>query len=107
MVVMAAPGMFCLPFIMKAMEKKAWFRSRPALHGPFQVAGVGCILLFMVPFACALFPQNVEITPEYLRQKDPEAYSQLQAKPNSTEASLQQGTLVLLRNKSRHLYFKC
>jgi len=34
----------------------------------------------MVPFACALFPQNVEITPEYLRQKDPEAYSQLQAK---------------------------
>merc|ERR1719284_44197 len=56
-VVMAAPGMFCLPFIMKAMEKKAWFRSRPALHGPFQVAGVGCFLLFMVPFACALFPR--------------------------------------------------
>ena len=21
----------------QAMEKKAWFRSRPALHGPFQV----------------------------------------------------------------------
>merc|ERR1719411_2304140 len=63
-VVMAAPGMFCLPFIMKHMEKKAWFKSRPALHGPFQVLGVGCFLLFMVPFACALFPQNVEITSE-------------------------------------------
>merc|ERR1719222_1685232 len=60
-VIMAAPGMFCLPFIMK-------------------VLGVGCFLMFMVPFACALFPQNVEITSEYLRQKDPEAYSQLQEK---------------------------
>ena len=79
-VIMAAPGMFCLPFIMKVsnnicknvlsfinchfiihklslsiviiifmiyhhahhdhfqqMEKKPWFKSRPALHGPFQV----------------------------------------------------------------------
>merc|ERR1719430_2927693 len=36
-VVMAAPGMFCLPFIMKQMEKKPWFKSRPALHAPFQV----------------------------------------------------------------------
>merc|ERR1719430_2404357 len=45
-VVMAAPGMFCLPFVMKAMEKKPWFKSRPALHGPFQVMGVGCFLLF-------------------------------------------------------------
>merc|ERR1712210_281291 len=36
-VIMAAPGMFCLPFIMKQMEKKPWFKSRPAIHGPFQV----------------------------------------------------------------------
>merc|ERR1719341_42600 len=79
-VIMAAPGMFCLPFIMKQMERKPWFKSRPAIHGPFQVLGVGCFLMFMVPFACALFPQNVEITSEYLRQKDPEAYSQLQEK---------------------------
>lgn len=82
-VVMAAPGMFCLPFVMKAMEKKPWFKSRPAIHGPFQVLGVGCFLLFMVPFACALFPQNVEISSEYLRTKDPEAYSQLQEKYKS------------------------
>lgn len=79
-VAMAAPGMFCLPFIMEQMEKKSWFKSRPSLHGPFQVVGVGCFLLFMVPFACALFPQNVEITSEYLRKKDPSAYKQLEEK---------------------------
>jgi len=79
-VVMAAPGMFCLPFIMQKMEKRAWFKSRPAIHAPFQVAGVGCFLLFMVPFACAIFPQTVEITSDYLKAKDPEAYSQLQSK---------------------------
>ena len=69
------------------MEKKPWFKSRPAIHGPFQVPlllltllsgtksaedmedtftfqvlGVGCFLMFMVPFACALFPQNVSKT---------------------------------------------
>ena len=58
---MAAPGMFALPVIMEKMEKQAWFKSRPVLHAPFQVMGVGCFLLFMVPFACALFPQNVSI----------------------------------------------
>jgi len=79
-VTMAAPGMFCLPFIMQKMEQKHWFKSRPSLHGPFQVLGVGCFLLFMVPFACALFPQDVEVTPEYLRTKDPAAYSQLEIK---------------------------
>jgi len=79
-VAMAAPGMFCLPFIMQYMEKKPWFRSRPALHAPFQVAGVGCFLLLMVPLACAFFPQDVEITSDYLRTKDPEAYSHLLTK---------------------------
>merc|ERR1719412_3504520 len=43
-VVMAAPGMFCLPFIMQRMETRPWFKARPALHGPFQVVGVGCFL---------------------------------------------------------------
>ena len=36
-VVMAAPGMFCLPFIMQRMETRPWFKARPALHGPFKV----------------------------------------------------------------------
>ena len=75
------------------MEKKPWFKSRPAIHGPFQVPlllltllsgtksaedmediftcqvlGVGCFLMFMVPFACALFPQNVSKTSSNLSQ---------------------------------------
>jgi len=79
-VAMAAPGMFCLPFIMKQMEKKPWFKARPALHAPFQVTGVGCFLLLMVPLACAIFPQNVEITSDFLKAKDPDAYSQLQTR---------------------------
>ena len=36
-IVMAAPGMLVLPIIMERMEKKPWFKNRPALHGPFQV----------------------------------------------------------------------
>ena len=75
--VMMAPGMFFLPFIMKSMEKRAWFMKRPALHAPFQVAGVGCFLLFMVPAACAIFPQNCEISVEKLKTSDSTAYQQL------------------------------
>ena len=198
---MAAPGMFCLPFIMKVqqiwkyagnkfikmwktiqgfvikstyiiihkfyphpchydhlqqMEKKSWFKSRPALHAPFQVIHYFSSSFPSKPFKTRwwalaasysswsplLAPSSprtlvkdhktfinlwllldqhvvifhklpatkhigasmqttlsllmntpmwmvaetskdtsqVEITPEYLRQKDPEAYSQLQEK---------------------------
>ena len=31
------PGMLTMPFVMRAMEQKPWFMSRPALHMPFQV----------------------------------------------------------------------
>ena len=95
------------------LRKRGKVKRKGKIHF-CQVLGVGCFLLFMVPFACALFPQNVnsqlvdtsltqsiindasifcclwryndshppqvEITSEYLRQKDPEAYSQLQEK---------------------------
>ena len=64
---MAAPGMFALPVIMERMEKQSWFRSRPVLHAPFQVLGVGCFLLFMVPTACSIWPQTMEVTSEQLR----------------------------------------
>ena len=68
-VAMAAPGMFCLPVIMQRMEKKPWFKSRPVLHAPFQVLGVGVFLLGMVPLACSIFPQTVSVTSESLRWK--------------------------------------
>ena len=95
---MAAPGMFALPIIMERMEKQSWFRSRPVLHAPFQVLGVGCFLLFMVPTACSIWPQTMEVTSEQLRWElktgsalsfqtlyscrtsDPVAYSQLKLK---------------------------
>lgn len=83
-VVMAAPGMLVLPIIMERMERLHWFKSRPAIHGPFQVAGVGCFLLVMVPFACALFPQDVTILAETLRRSDPEAYESVEAKYGRT-----------------------
>jgi len=79
-VAMAAPGMFCLPVIMQKMEKKPWFKSRPVLHAPFQVLGVGCFLLVMVPMACSIFPQTVTVTSESLRSSDPEAFRQLEDK---------------------------
>lgn len=64
---MAAPGMFALPVIMERMERLSWFRSRPSLHPPFQVMGVGCFLLFMVPTACSIWPQTMTVTSEHLR----------------------------------------
>jgi len=76
-IAIAAPGMFFLPFIMEKMETKSWFRSRPALHAPFQVLGVGCFLMFMVPVGCSIFPQYVEISSQKLRSDDPPAYQQL------------------------------
>ena len=66
---MAAPGMFALPVIMERMEKQSWFKSRPVLHAPFQVLGVGCFLLFMVPTACSIWPQTMSVTTDHLRSE--------------------------------------
>jgi len=76
-IVMAAPGMMFLPVIMERMEKKTWFKTRTVLHAPFQVLGVGCFLLFMVPIACAIFPQNATISLEKIRTSDADAYKEL------------------------------
>ena len=66
-VAIAAPGMLALPFIMQRMEKMAWFRTRPFIHAPFQVLGVGCFLMLMVPTGCSIWPQIVEISSEKMR----------------------------------------
>uniref|UniRef100_H2ZFE1 Sidoreflexin n=1 Tax=Ciona savignyi TaxID=51511 RepID=H2ZFE1_CIOSA len=60
-VLMAAPGMICLPLIMERLIKKQWFRSRTWLHLPFQTTAVGVFLLFMVPLGCAVFPQRASM----------------------------------------------
>ena len=35
-----APGMLTMPFIMRNMEKRAWFKAKPMMHMPFQVREV-------------------------------------------------------------------
>ena len=44
------------------------------LHAPIQVVLVGCFLTFMVPTACALFPQNCSIKSSTLERWEPENY---------------------------------
>ena len=84
-----------MPLLMQKLERRAWFRARPALHAPFQVsylvlqykrdqadcavqvAGVGCFLLLMVPTGCALFPQYVTVNTAELRESEPEAWAEL------------------------------
>jgi len=60
-VVMAAPGMIFVPVIMEKMLKKKWFRKAPKTHLAFQTLALGCFLIFMVPIACALYPQNASM----------------------------------------------
>ncbi|XP_071793647.1 sideroflexin-2-like [Asterias amurensis] len=60
-ITMAAPGMCVLPLIMERLLKFPWFKRVSVLHGPFQVLGVGCFLIFMTPVACAIFPQQCSL----------------------------------------------
>ena len=55
---MAIPGMLTPPFIMHALEKKAFMKRMPWLNAPIQVGLVGFFLLFATPLCCALFPQK-------------------------------------------------
>lgn len=74
---MAAPGMIILPVIMERLEKINWFRKISALHAPFQVMMVGCFLIFMVPSACAIFPQNCTIQVSTIKRFEPELYKEM------------------------------
>ncbi|ELT87634.1 hypothetical protein CAPTEDRAFT_179902 [Capitella teleta] len=74
-IIMAAPGMLTLPFIMEYLEKKPWFMRYTFMHLPFQTLGVGFFLTGMVPLACALFPQRSEIRVETLKKKEAESYN--------------------------------
>ncbi|XP_020792206.2 sideroflexin-2 [Boleophthalmus pectinirostris] len=57
-ITMAAPGMIIMPIIMQRMEKFRFMQRITFLHGPIQVMMVGVFLIFMVPAACSLFPQQ-------------------------------------------------
>ncbi|KAM9612553.1 sideroflexin-2 isoform 3-T3 [Morphnus guianensis] len=60
-ITMAAPGMIILPIIMERLEKFPFMQRIRVLHGPLQVLLCGGFLLFMVPAACALFPQKCSL----------------------------------------------
>lgn len=77
-IVMAAPGMLVLPIIMENMEKKIWFKKISALHGPFQVLVCGCFLTFMVPFACAIFPQRASLSTTMMKKFEPELFKDME-----------------------------
>lgn len=57
-VLMAVPGMGIPPFIMNALEKKAFLKRFPWMSAPIQVGLVGFCLVFATPLCCALFPQK-------------------------------------------------
>ncbi|NXP71133.1 SFXN2 protein, partial [Ramphastos sulfuratus] len=60
-IAMAAPGMIILPIIMERLEKIPFMQRIRVLHAPLQVLLCGGFLLFMVPAACALFPQRCSL----------------------------------------------
>lgn len=60
-ITMAAPGMIIMPIIMQRMEKFKFMQRVTFLHGPMQVMMVGVFLIFMVPAACSLFPQQCSL----------------------------------------------
>ncbi|XP_078267719.1 sideroflexin-1 [Rhinoraja longicauda] len=57
-ILMAAPGMAIPPFIMNALERKAFLKRFPWMSAPIQVGLVGICLVFATPLCCALFPQK-------------------------------------------------
>ncbi|XP_046750100.1 sideroflexin-2 [Diprion similis] len=73
-IVMCAPGMLILPPIMAKLETYGWMQRIKPLHAPIQIMLVGCFLTFMVPTACALFPQNCSIAVSTIQNWEPENY---------------------------------
>ncbi|XP_009321550.1 PREDICTED: sideroflexin-2 [Pygoscelis adeliae] len=55
------PHLVILPIIMERLEKFPFMQRIRVLHGPLQVLLCGGFLLFMVPAACALFPQRCSL----------------------------------------------
>ncbi|XP_063982427.1 sideroflexin-2 [Diachasmimorpha longicaudata] len=84
-IIMCAPGMCILPPIMERLEKFKWMQRIRPLHAPIQVLGCGIFLSFMVPTACAIFPQNCSISTATLKRWEPENYETLVKNSKRTE----------------------
>ncbi|KAI8041231.1 hypothetical protein M5D96_005485 [Drosophila gunungcola] len=79
-IAMAAPGMLVLPLIMERLEKLPAYRRIKWINAPFQTLMVGCFLCFMVPTACALFPQQCSLDTSTMRTFEPELYQEIEKK---------------------------
>lgn len=76
-IAMCAPGMLTMPIIMEKLEKIPAFKRATATHAPFQTVMVGGFLFFMVPVACALFPQNCSMDTSTIKAWEPELYEEM------------------------------
>ncbi|EDW69910.2 sideroflexin-2 [Drosophila virilis] len=76
-ITMAAPGMLLLPVIMQRLEKLPAYRRIKWINAPFQTLMVGCFLCFMVPTACAIFPQQCSLDTSTMRTFEPELYKDM------------------------------
>ncbi|XP_061714012.1 sideroflexin-2 [Cydia pomonella] len=76
-IVMCAPGMLLLPVIMERIEHKPWMQRIRWAHVGIQTAFVGMFLTFMVPTACALFPQRCKISTDTIKRFEPEHYEEI------------------------------
>lgn len=77
-IAMCAPGMLLLPIMMEKLETYPWFRRISMLHAPIQVMICGCFLTFMVPTACAIFPQRASLSTATIKRFEPEFYKDME-----------------------------
>lgn len=73
-IIMCAPGMLLLPFIMERIEHKRWMQRIKWAHIGIQTAIVGLCLCVMVPTACALFPQKCKLSTDIIKRFEKENY---------------------------------
>ncbi|CAK1585154.1 unnamed protein product [Parnassius mnemosyne] len=76
-IVMCAPGMLLLPVIMEKIEPKPWMQRIKKAHILIQTAIVGIFLTFMVPTACALFPQRCKLSTDTIKRFEKENYEEI------------------------------
>ncbi|KAJ0183109.1 hypothetical protein K1T71_001085 [Dendrolimus kikuchii] len=76
-IVMCAPGMLLLPVIMERIEPKPWMQRIKWAHIGIQTAIVGMFLTFMVPTACAIFPQRCKLSIDTIKRFEKENYEEI------------------------------
>ena len=65
-IALPAPVLLLPPLLMRAFESFEFVRARPALRGPAQIVSITASLLFALPLAIGVFPQNSEVAVEEL-----------------------------------------